>query len=155
MVDLLSSTTMMILRSGNKLAMTYSENGNISAKTDVGQYSYGYDWHRPFAVEQVTNTQGVIPLAALSTEFDASGKVSSITEYDTWRTLLFTYGPEGERWKTVNHKLARSQEAKELKPPLSFPRGADDLFKSLNYTLLYLRCEKLYYFIFYAKRICY
>lgn len=104
---------------------------------------------------QVTNTQVVIPSYGLSAEYDARGKVSSITEYDTWRTLLFTYGPEGERWKTVNHKLARSQEAKELKPPLSFPRGADDLFKSLNYTLLYLRCEKLCYFIFYAKRICY
>jgi len=71
MVDLLSSTTMMILRSGNKLAMTYSENGNISAKTNVGQYSYGYDWHRPFAVERVTNAQGVIPSNALETSYDA------------------------------------------------------------------------------------
>ena len=67
--------------------MTYSENGNISAKTNVGQYSYGYDWHRPFAAEQVTNAQGVIPSYGLSAEYDARGKVSSITEYDTWRQL--------------------------------------------------------------------
>ena len=53
------------------MEMTYSENGNISAKTDVGQYSYGYDWHRPFAVEQVTNAQGVIPSSALETSYDA------------------------------------------------------------------------------------
>lgn len=54
---------------------------------------------KPFAVEQVTNTQGVIPSYGLSAEYDARGKVSSITEYDTWRTLLFTYGPDGGRWQ--------------------------------------------------------
>ena len=56
---------------------------------------------KPFAVEQVTNTQGVIPSYGLSAEYDARGKVSSITEYDTWRTLLFTYGPDGGRWQTA------------------------------------------------------
>ena len=59
---------------------------------------------KPFAVEQVTNTQGVIPSYGLSAEYDARGKVSSITEYDTWRTLLFTYGPDGGRWQmAVGH----------------------------------------------------
>lgn len=81
--------------------MTYSENGNISAKTNVGQYSYGYDWHRPFAVERVTNAQGVIPSSALSTQFDGRGMVSSIYEYGSWKETTFTYGPDGERWKTV------------------------------------------------------
>lgn len=56
---------------------------------------------KPFAVEQVTNTQGVIPSYGLSAEYDARGKVSSIYEYGSWKEATFTYGPDGGRWKTV------------------------------------------------------
>ena len=83
------------------MVMEYDYNGNIYRKTNVGQYQYGYDWHHPFAVESVTNAQSLIPSSALSTQFDGRGMVSSIYEYGSWKETTFTYGPDGERWKTV------------------------------------------------------
>ncbi len=92
------------------MVMTYTENGNIYTKTNVGQYSYGYDWHHAFAVESVTNAQSLIPSSALSTQFDGREMVSSIYEYGSWKETTFTYGPDGERWEMTIERPGEYEE---------------------------------------------
>ena len=92
------------------MVMEYDYNGNIYRKTNVGQYQYGYDWHHPFAVESVTNAQGQIPSAALSTQFDGRGKISSIYEYGSWKEASLSYGPDGERWEMTIERPGEYEE---------------------------------------------
>ena len=75
--------------------------GNILSKTDVGDYSYDAAM-RPHAVIGVTNQKGIIPSAALETTYGDLNKINMIS--DGTHTTTFDYGPDQERWLTVEKK---------------------------------------------------
>lgn len=79
------------------MSIGYAGNGNITAKTDIGSYTYASA--KPHAVTGVSNTAGLIPDREQDIAYNAFGKVSSITEDET--ALSITYGPDRERWQTV------------------------------------------------------
>ena len=75
----------------------YADNGNIEGKTGLGMFYY--DGQQPHAVSAVDNTSGYIPSTSQQVTYTAFGKVESLTEGAYGMT--FTYGPDGQRWKTV------------------------------------------------------
>ena len=87
------------VRQGNSTAMrmTYADNGNITEKTYIG--TLHYEGERPHAVTSVDNDLGYIPSATQQATYTAFGKVETLTDGDYSMTV--TYGPDGERWKTV------------------------------------------------------
>ncbi len=80
------------------MLVSYAENGNILSKTGVGEYFYG---DRPHAVIGVDNVGGEIPESTLSTMFDEFGKVQRIEDDSSHYVMTFTYGPDGQRWKST------------------------------------------------------
>jgi RHS repeat-associated protein len=84
------------------LAMTmgYSNQGNISSKTGIGAYRYNAS--KVHALEEVDNTDGLIPEGDQTITYNAFNRVSQITETvdGKLRQLDITYGPDGQRWKT-------------------------------------------------------
>ncbi len=73
------------------VGVSYHPNGNINIKSDVGTYSYGGN---PYAVEFVTNPQGLIRGTTQSVVYNSYHKPSQITEGDF--ELNCTYGIAGE-----------------------------------------------------------
>lgn len=78
--------------------VAYSSNGNIASKSSVGSYTYD-DNGKPHAIASVSNPNGIIPQAGLTTAFNEFGMIASIEQGDT--TTIFYYGPDMERWRTV------------------------------------------------------
>ena len=99
------------VKRGNSSIMSvkYSKNGNILAKTDVGNYEYGL---KPHAVMSVDNPKGIIPSATLSTEFNDFGKVSRIEDGNTLQSLTVDYGPDFQRWSS---ELSRNGSLKSTR----------------------------------------
>ncbi|MBP3252799.1 MAG: RHS repeat-associated core domain-containing protein, partial [Prevotella sp.] len=83
------------------MTIRYGSDGNILSKTDVGDYSYDAAM-RPHAVIGVTNQKGIIPSAALETTYGDLNKINMISN-GTYETT-FSYGPDQERWLTVEKK---------------------------------------------------
>lgn len=80
------------------MSISYAPNGNILSKSGVG--SYGYDaTQQPHAVKCIGNHASSFPTATLETTFGDLGKIITIAQ-DSLETT-FTYGPDGERWKSV------------------------------------------------------
>ncbi len=73
--------------------IAYADNGNIIYKTGIGEYRY--DSSKPHAVTEVDNTDGIIPSASISTDFNDAGMVSRIASGRLEMTFL--YGPDGRR----------------------------------------------------------
>lgn len=93
-----------------KMAMSYSANGNISFKTGLGNFSYDTMEH-PHAVTGVENSQGKISLETLETSFNEIGKIGRIRRGASGYDMAFSYGPDHERWYsclTRNGKQVRS-----------------------------------------------
>ena len=86
------------LTQADNLAMTYSADGNILSKTDIGQYYY--DDARPHAVTSVDNECLLVSDSVQTITYNAAGKATLIKEGDSLR-ISITYGPDGERWKSV------------------------------------------------------
>ena len=89
---------------GGTKNITYEDNGNISSHTDLGNYEYSQV--KPHAVETVGGLLPGLQSAEGSTfTYNGFGKVSSINfsgmSQMSWRRLDFSYGPDRERWKTV------------------------------------------------------
>jgi RHS repeat-associated protein len=75
----------------------YSNNGNITSKTDAG--SYTYDGVKLNAVTSVTNPTGIISSTAQNITYTEFNKASLITE-GTYE-MLITYGTDNQRIKSV------------------------------------------------------
>ena len=74
----------------------YEDNGNISFKSDAGDYAYHPT--KPNAVTNVSNENENISLLTQDISYNALNKASSITEGDY--TLQFLYGHDKQRRKT-------------------------------------------------------
>ena len=85
------------LNSAVSQEVDYTDNGNISSKTGLGGLYYGGP--KPHAVTSIDNPQGRVSTATQQTIYTPFGKVESISE--NGYSMLFTYGPDEERWKTV------------------------------------------------------
>ncbi len=83
------------------MTINYASGGNFLSKSSVGNYSYDVSG-RPHAVVGVTNPRGWIPSATLETSFGDLNKVEMISN-GSYQTT-FDYGPDLERWRTVETK---------------------------------------------------
>lgn len=76
------------------LSMNYAFNGNITSKSDLGDYEYQSG--KPHAVTRVTKLKNQPPSLSLKTEFNEFGKVRHID--NSIQKLDVEYGPDGNRW---------------------------------------------------------
>ena len=81
---------------GTTRSVGYHANGNISSKTGLGSFYYGSS--HPHAVTGV-GSQGSIPTASQAATYTPFGKIETLSE--NGYTMIFTYGPDEQRWKTV------------------------------------------------------
>ena len=91
-LDRLTGVTM----GGVTRSVSYHANGNISSKTNLGSFYYGSS--HPHAVTGL-GSQGNIPTSAQTAGYTPFGKVATLSE--NGYTMIFTYGPEEQRWKTI------------------------------------------------------
>ena len=84
-----------LTQAGN-LAMTYSADGNILSKTNIGQYYY--DGAKPHAVTSIDNDHFLVSDIRQTATYNSCGKVTQIQQTDSL-TLQLSYGPDGERWR--------------------------------------------------------
>lgn len=75
----------------------YSNNGNITSKTDAG--SYTYDPTKLNAVASVTNPLGIIPTNEQKIDYTGFNKAYHITDGTYVQDI--TYGPDNQRIKSV------------------------------------------------------
>lgn len=78
------------------LRMTYAKNGNITSKSDVGNYEYDENI-RPHAVVEINNNNEVLPTSTTSFKIHPIGKVQSITDDESNNNLSISYGPDFQR----------------------------------------------------------
>ncbi len=79
------------------LQMSYADNGNISSKTGLRNFTYSQT--HPHAVEQIGRTPLAYGLVSLATTYNEFNKIESIVQGNT--SASFIYGPEQERWRSV------------------------------------------------------
>ncbi|MDR2954933.1 MAG: FG-GAP-like repeat-containing protein, partial [Prevotella sp.] len=90
--------------------IVYHANGNISSKTDMGEYGYGFvvsnKLTKPHAVSSVENIRSILSANPQNITYTAFNKVATIEEEVEAVThkLSITYGPDLQRWKTVLQK---------------------------------------------------
>ena len=93
-----------------KMRIDYDSIGNITSKTDLGEYAYHST--KKHAVETVENTAGLISTGQFIT-WNAFQKATNLKDtvagnaYD----LNIIYGPDQQRWKTVlkkNNSVAKT-----------------------------------------------
>ena len=96
-----------------RMAVTYSVNGNILSKTGIGSYTYGSTSH-PHAVTEVDNTNGNIGYNEQQVYYNSWGKISSAWSYDPNDFYYYSveYGPDLQRvWtqldKTYNIEYSK------------------------------------------------
>ncbi len=77
------------------MAMTYAANGNISSKSDVGNYTYGIS--KINAVTGISNLSATIPLLTQSVTYTPYFQPATITENAHVQT--YTYGYDQQRIK--------------------------------------------------------
>ena len=82
---------------------SYTANGNITSRSDIGDYVYSQTHAGPHAVTGIENsTGGHLPAFSQSTGYTAFNKAAYISQGDY--TCYITYGPDRLRRKTVlNH----------------------------------------------------
>jgi len=86
--------------SSTTLSTTYADNGNITNRSDVGDYAYDNSTTGPHAVTDLTNTTGnLLPANDQRVDYTDYSKASHISQgnYD----YFITYGPDRLRRKTV------------------------------------------------------
>ena len=66
-----------LTQAGN-LAMTYSPDGNILSKTDIGRYYY--EDAKPHAVTSIDNSCFLISDSLQTTDYNSCGKVTNISQ---------------------------------------------------------------------------
>ena len=79
------------------LSVTYAANGNITNKSDIGNYTYN-PADKPYAVREIDAIENVvgnnISLSSNSVSYALSGKPDWIYEYS------YSYGPDDEKWSS-------------------------------------------------------
>lgn len=91
----------------NDIETEYADNGNISFKTDVGNYIYHSE--KTNAVIAVENPNELISFNTQQITYNAFAKTKTITEGN--QRMYFTYGSDDERVKTRLVELDGSNEA--------------------------------------------
>ena len=84
------------LTQAGSLAMTYSADGNILSKTDMGQYYY--EGAKPHAVTSIDNSRFLVSDAQQTVTYNGMGKATRIQGADGYNVYI-NFGPEGERWQ--------------------------------------------------------
>lgn len=80
------------------LTMTYSANGNINTKSDIGTTAFGYGTNAgPYALTGVTSSTNVIPLTDQTATYTSFEKVSTLTEGSY--SAAFIYNSDNQRAK--------------------------------------------------------
>jgi RHS repeat-associated protein len=80
------------------LTMTYSDNGNISTKSDIGTTAFGYGVNAgPYALTGATSSTGVIPSTNQAATYTSFEKVNSLTEGGY--SAAFVYNADRQRAK--------------------------------------------------------
>ena len=75
------------------MAIDYAENGNITSKSDVGQYNYDENFKPHAVVELYNDDETALPTTVQSYGISPIGKVQSISQQGAY-TLNVTYGPD-------------------------------------------------------------
>ncbi len=88
---------------GNEVVMSmdYAANGNITAKSDIGDYTYGSSTNKPHAVKSISNQPAPFPSSLLNTMYNAWSKIETISlnKYNgNALSMDIVYGPDQERW---------------------------------------------------------
>lgn len=83
---------------GNQI-YSYADNGNLTYKTGIGHYMYNST--KPHAVTSIENTARLMKMSRLDTEYNAFGKISRIHDFETGRSMDFLYGPDDERYCSI------------------------------------------------------
>ena len=80
------------------MEMVYAANGNISYKTDLGDYTYS-SFSKPHAVQSIDNDEQTLTLYGHEITYNLWGKVSTIWHYDQTDFYYYTaeYGPDLEK----------------------------------------------------------
>lgn len=84
------------------LTMTYTANGNLDTKSDIGTTSFGYGTGAgPYALTGVTSSTNIIPAVPQTISYNSFGKVSSISEANGSQTnqAYFVYNSDNQRAK--------------------------------------------------------
>lgn len=94
------------VQQGSAAAMSigYAANGNITSKTGLGTYTY--QTAQPHAIRYVDNTGGLVSNKLQTIAYNSFNKAYVLTDSignDAYR-LDITYGPDMQRWKTVQKK---------------------------------------------------
>ena len=75
----------------NPLSVTYAANGNITNKSDIGNYTYN-PADKPHAVREIDNLGNNISPSDNNVSYTLSGKPGWIYDYS------YSYGPDDEKW---------------------------------------------------------
>lgn len=98
-LDRLTNSVVMnnnTLQLGAPLTITYDAKGNITSKSDIGNYKYFSN--KPNAVQKVENIGGLISTTPQNISYTAFEKALTIVEGPEQATI--SYGPDQERVKT-------------------------------------------------------
>jgi YD repeat-containing protein len=79
------------------LNMAYSNNGNITTKSDIGTSFEYSNSSRPYAITNVSTSSGIIPLTTQTITYNSFEKINSITEGQF--NANFVYNSDNERCK--------------------------------------------------------
>ena len=78
------------------MAIDYAANGNITSKSDIGQYSYDENFKPHAVVELYNDDETALPTTVQSYVISPIGKVQSVSQQGAY-TLNVTYGPDLQR----------------------------------------------------------
>ena len=95
--DSLDRLTTVTSSGQTSLQMSYADNGNISSKTGLRDYTYSPT--HPHVVEQIERTPLKYGRALQTASYNEFNKIESIVQGSTSAT--FEYGPDQERWRSV------------------------------------------------------
>jgi RHS repeat-associated protein len=93
------------LKQNNSLSFN-STTGNITSKSDLGNYILNYEGSRPHALTSITGMPSAIPSVDQTITYTDFKKVKTITEGDN--NLTVAYGTDEQRVKTVLNKNGTS-----------------------------------------------
>jgi len=138
---------MSIINGDTAFAVDYQDNGNIDSKSDLGDYYY--NGSHPHAVESV-DCYDSIQYAIQDVSYTSFNIANQVTQGDS--TLVFTYGPDYARKKTVTtiagtvitryyswnyEKIVASSSTKELHYITAYGRMVAIAQKSGGTTTMY------------------
>ena len=93
------------------ITIEYDASGNITRKTDIGNYYYNHP-DKPHAVTSTDNNWEVISTFNVGTTFLDNGKIGTISGKES--NFYFTYGPDKTKWSVLNTKLTGNCEDEYL-----------------------------------------